>query len=86
MLKNSTTFFRKSFILKRWEWEIEGVRLKVAEMGIVGTQEPHRGKGFMGMLAREFDRTLLDEGWDLAVIQGIPGSTITNDGKNNDIN
>ncbi len=62
-----------AFALIPWEWEMEGVRLKVAEMGIVGTQEPHRGKGLMGMLAREFDRTLLDEGWDLAVIQGIPG-------------
>jgi predicted N-acetyltransferase YhbS len=61
------------FALIPWTWEIEGARLRVAEMGIVGTLEGHRGKGLMRALNREFDRALADEGFDLAIIQGIPG-------------
>jgi hypothetical protein len=56
-----------------WTWEMEGIRLKVAEMGMVGTHEEHRGRGLQKMLNREFDRTLQEEQYDLAVIQGIPG-------------
>src|SRR4030042_855479 len=56
-----------------WTWEMNGIRLKVAEMGLVGTLEDHRGKGLQKLLNREFDRTLAEEQFDLAVIQGIPG-------------
>ncbi|MBN1414716.1 MAG: GNAT family N-acetyltransferase [Bacteroidales bacterium] len=56
-----------------WTWEIKDVRLKVAEMGLVGTLEEHRGQGLQKLLNQEFDQTLKEEQFDLAVIQGIPG-------------
>jgi hypothetical protein len=42
-------------------------------MGIVGTLEDHRGQGLMRALNREFDGTLEQEAFHIAVIQGIPG-------------
>ncbi len=62
-----------AFALIPWTWEMKGTKLKVAEMGIVGTREGHRNKGLMKLLNREFDATLEEEGFDLAVVQGIPG-------------
>lgn len=62
-----------AFALIPWTWEMAGTKLKVAEMGIVGTGEAHRNKGLMRLLSREFDATLEEEGFDLAVVQGIPG-------------
>lgn len=56
-----------------WIWKMNGVSLKVAEMGLVGTLEEHRGKGLQKLLNQEFDQTLKEEQFDLAVIQGIPG-------------
>ncbi|MBN2274313.1 MAG: GNAT family N-acetyltransferase [Bacteroidales bacterium] len=56
-----------------WTWEINGVRLRAAEMGLVGTLDEHRGRGLQKLLNAEFDLTLKDEQYDLAVIQGIPG-------------
>lgn len=65
--------FIAAFVLIPWTWQIEGLPLKVAEMGIVGTLAEFRGQGLMRLLNAEFDRTLTAEGFDLAVIQGIPG-------------
>jgi predicted N-acetyltransferase YhbS len=62
-----------SFTLIPWIWEYEGVQLKVAEMGLVGTDENYRGQGLMKLLNKEFDKTLEKESFDLGVIQGIPG-------------
>ena len=62
-----------AFALIPWTWEMEGIKLLVAEMGIVGTQKKHRGQGLMRILNKEFDKTLDTEKFDLAVIQGIPG-------------
>jgi hypothetical protein len=70
--KSSSTMV-SAFALIPWTWEMNGIRLKVAEMGMVGTIEEHRGKGLMKMLNQEFDQTLQEEQFDLAVIQGIPG-------------
>ncbi len=56
-----------------WTWKMKGIRLKVAEMGLVGTLKEHRGRGLQKMLNAEFDQTLREEEYDLAVIQGIPG-------------
>jgi predicted N-acetyltransferase YhbS len=56
-----------------WLWQFSGVHLKVAEMGIVGTAEEHRGKGLMKKNNDQFDKALIEQGIDLAVIQGIPG-------------
>jgi hypothetical protein len=62
-----------SFTLIPWVWEYKGVELKIAEMGLVGTDENYRGKGLMKLLNKEFDKTIEEEKFDLAVIQGIPG-------------
>ncbi len=62
-----------AFALIPWTWEMAGTKLKVAEMGIVGTGEEHRNRGLLRLLYREFDATLTEEGFDLAVVQGIPG-------------
>ena len=62
-----------AFALIPWVWELEGVRLRVAEMGIVGTLEDYRGQGLMRVLNEEFDKTLEEEKIDIVVIQGIPG-------------
>lgn len=62
-----------AFALIPWTWEMEGIKLRVAEMGIVGTQAKHRGQGLMRRLIEDFDKTLDAEKFDLAVIQGIPG-------------
>jgi predicted acetyltransferase len=53
--------------------EMKGIRLKTAEMGLVGTLKEHRGRGLMKLLNLEFDKTLHEEQFDIAVIQGIPG-------------
>lgn len=62
-----------AFALIPWTLAMEGVQLKTAEMGIVGTLEEHRGQGLMRRLNAEFDQVLLDEGFHLSMIQGIPG-------------
>ncbi|MFO7656053.1 MAG: GNAT family N-acetyltransferase [Bacteroidales bacterium] len=62
-----------AFTLIPWFWRMKGIQLKVAEMGLVATHEAHRGKGLMRLLNSEFDRTVQNEQFDLAVIQGIPG-------------
>ena len=72
-VEEETEEIAAAFALIPWTWEMAGLRLKVAEMGIVGTGEAHRNKGLMRLLSREFDATLEEEGFDLAVVQGIPG-------------
>ena len=62
-----------AFALIPWTWEMAGLKLKIAEMGIVGTGEGHRNRGLLRQLSRRFDATLEEEGFDLAVVQGIPG-------------
>lgn len=61
------------FALIPWQWQFKNVRLKAAEMGIVGTLKEHRGKGLMKRINEQFDNELSNENYDLAVIQGIPG-------------
>ncbi len=62
-----------AFALIPWTCEIEGIQLKVAEMGIVGTLEEHQRQGLFSRLNQEFDQVLEEEGFDFAMIQGIPG-------------
>ncbi|MCP4579190.1 MAG: GNAT family N-acetyltransferase, partial [Deltaproteobacteria bacterium] len=62
-----------AFALLPWIWQMDGVSLKVAEMGLVATRETHRNKGLMKQLNRAFDRTLRKENFHMAIIQGIPG-------------
>jgi predicted N-acetyltransferase YhbS len=70
--KQSATIV-SAFALIPWTWDLDGIQLRVAEMGIVGTQEKHRGRGLMRLLNQEFNTTLDTENFDLAVVQGIPG-------------
>ena len=62
-----------AFALLPWVWEMEGIHLKIAEMGIVGTRQAYRHQGIMRTLHKEFVQTVEKEEFDLAVIQGIPG-------------
>jgi predicted N-acetyltransferase YhbS len=62
-----------AFALVPWTLEWEGVTLKVAEMAIVGTSKEHRGQDLQRRLNLNFDHVLQEEGYDLAIIQGIPG-------------
>ena len=71
--EKETSTVVSAFALIPWTWEMDGIGLKVAEMGLVGTLEDHRGQGLMRILNQEFDRTIKKEKFDLAVIQGIPG-------------
>ncbi|MCG8688450.1 MAG: GNAT family N-acetyltransferase [Desulfobacterales bacterium] len=61
------------FALIPWTWEMDGIQLKVAEMGLVGTRQDHRGKGLMKKLNQEFFSRLKEDKYDLSIIQGIPG-------------
>jgi predicted N-acetyltransferase YhbS len=69
----SSSVMVSALALIPWTWEMSGITLKVAEMGMVGTLEEHRGQGLQKLLNREFDQTLKEGQFDLAVIQGIPG-------------
>jgi len=53
-------------------WEIGGIPLKVAEMGHVGTLSEYRGRGLIRRLVDEFHKDVERQGYDLAVIEGIP--------------
>lgn len=71
--EKTTAQIVSAFALIPWTLELEGVRLKVAEMGIVGTLEEHRKQGLMRRLNGEFDQVLEEERFDLSIIQGISG-------------
>ncbi len=53
-------------------WSIDGVELKVAEMGCVGTVPEHRRKRLQWILNEEFDKRARGQGCDLCVLAGIP--------------
>jgi predicted acetyltransferase len=53
-------------------WQIGGIPLKVAEMGHVGTLPEYRGRGLIQRLVGEFHKDVKRQGYDLAVIEGIP--------------
>ncbi|TFH15724.1 GNAT family N-acetyltransferase [Candidatus Bathyarchaeota archaeon] len=54
------------------KWMIEGVELKVAEMGCVGTKPECRRRGFQLILNEAFDEYAIENGYDLCVLAGIP--------------
>jgi len=53
-------------------WSIGGVQLKAAEMGHVGTLPEYRGKGLIQRLIDEYHKEVQKQGYDVAVIEGIP--------------
>ncbi|MCP4132581.1 MAG: GNAT family N-acetyltransferase [bacterium] len=71
--EKETSEIVSAFTLVPWTLEMEGVQLKTAELAIVGTADKHKKKGLMKVLNSEFDKTIQEEGFDLAFIQGIPG-------------
>lgn len=71
--ERSTNNIVSALCLIPWKWKMNGVELKVAEMGLVGTNPDHRGKGLMILINKKFDEILQEENYDLVGIQGIPG-------------
>jgi len=53
-------------------WNLDGVELKVAEMGCVGTDPSHRRKGLQYILNEKFDEYAREKGYDICVLAGIP--------------
>jgi predicted acetyltransferase len=53
-------------------WSIGDVKLKIAEMGHVGTLPEYRGRGLIQKLVLDFLKTMEQQNFDLAVIEGIP--------------
>jgi predicted acetyltransferase len=53
-------------------WSIGDVKLKVAEMGHVATLPEYRGRGLIQKLVLKFLKTVTQQNFDLAVIEGIP--------------
>ena len=53
-------------------WSIGGIHLKAAEMGHVGTLPEYRGKGSIQRLIEEYHKEVQKQGYDIAVIEGIP--------------
>jgi predicted N-acetyltransferase YhbS len=53
-------------------WVLDGVELRVAEMGCVATRPDHRRRGLQRMLNEAFDRYASEGGFDLCALAGIP--------------
>jgi predicted N-acetyltransferase YhbS len=53
-------------------WEVDGLPLRVAEMGCVATHPDHRGRGLQRMLNARFDAYARGNGFDLCALAGIP--------------
>jgi predicted N-acetyltransferase YhbS len=53
-------------------WNLGGVNLAVAEMGLVASDPEYRKRGLQRTLNIEFDRRIRDDGYHLAAIEGIP--------------
>ena len=71
--EKKTNTLAAACVLIPWTWEMEGVEIKVGEQGLVGTLEEHRKNGLMRGLNDALRRIMLDEGYLLGAIQGIPG-------------
>ncbi|MBN2336178.1 GNAT family N-acetyltransferase [Candidatus Bathyarchaeota archaeon] len=61
-----------SLILIPQTWVMDGVELKVAEMGCVATHPDHRRRGLQGILNERFDQAAREGGYDLCALAGIP--------------
>ena len=71
--EKETASIVSAFMLMPWEWEMEGIRLKVAQMAGAATLKECRRQGLVRELIKAFDQTLQEEQVDLAVINGIRG-------------
>lgn len=55
-----------------WSLEFGGARFRSAEMGIVGTREGYRGRGLIRALNDRFSELMIEDGFPMSHIQGIP--------------
>jgi len=53
-------------------WSLGGIKLKVAEMGLVASDPKYRDRGLQRILNKHFDKRLNEDGYHLAAIEGIP--------------
>ena len=53
-------------------WSLDGVELKVAEMGCVGTDPEYRRNGLQHILNEKFDEYAREKGFDICALAGIP--------------
>ena len=53
-------------------WSLGGIKLKVAEMGLVASDPEYRNRGLQRILNKKFDKRLKEDGYHLAAIEGIP--------------
>ncbi len=61
-----------SLVLIPQTWVMDGVEIKVAEMGCVATHPDHRRRGIQRMLNERFDEAAESGGYDLCALAGIP--------------
>ncbi len=61
-----------SLCLIPWRWRYENVILKAGEMGIVATKENYRRRGLIRAQADYLKEQLMERGFHLSQIQGIP--------------
>ena len=54
------------------KWSIEGIPLKVAELGCVATLPEYRHQGLQRRLMIEYHKQMSEQDYDLAAIEGIP--------------
>ncbi len=69
---NSTGQIISSLTLLPLEWRFEGKLLPVCEMGFVGTLKEYRGKGIMSKLNEFYERVIMERGYLLSGLRGIP--------------
>ena len=70
--ENSTGQIISSITLLPLEWQFEGILLPVCEMGFVGTLKEYRGKGLIDKLNEFYERVMIERGYLLSCIRGIP--------------
>jgi len=69
---NSTGQIISLLTLLPLEWKFEGILLPVCEMGFVGTLKEYRGKGLIGKLNEFYERVMMEKGYLLTGLRGIP--------------
>jgi predicted acetyltransferase len=61
-----------SLIMIPQTWIVDGLEIKVAEMGCVATHPEYRGRGLQHILNEKFDNYASNNGFDLCALAGIP--------------
>lgn len=69
---NSTGQIISSLTLMPLEWQFEEKLLPVCEMGFVGTLKEYRGKGLICILNKFYERVMMERGYLLSCLRGIP--------------